>query len=64
MKSMASRAEFSGNASHRAAYTPRHCPWLNQIECWFGILGRQLPDRRASIGRSSRSSSRRLFLQD
>ena len=23
-------------------FTPKHASWLNQIECWFSILGRQL----------------------
>jgi hypothetical protein len=48
---MASRAEFLGGDSHRAVFknAPRHCSRLNQIECWFGMLGRQLPDRRASF---------------
>jgi hypothetical protein len=51
LKSMAWRAEFLGGDSHRAVfkYTPRHCPRLNRIECWSGMLGRQLPDRRASF---------------
>ena len=22
-------------------FTPKHASWLNQIECWFSILGRQ-----------------------
>ena len=23
-------------------FTPKHASWLNQIECWFSILGRQV----------------------
>jgi hypothetical protein len=23
-------------------FTPKHASWLNQIECWFSIIGRQL----------------------
>lgn len=23
-------------------FTPKHASWLNQIECWFSILSRQL----------------------
>jgi putative transposase len=51
LKSMASRAEFLGDDSHRVVfkYTPRHCSRLNQIECLSGILGRQLLNRRASF---------------
>jgi transposase len=33
--------------SHRIVfhYTPKHASWLNQIEIWFGILGRKLLKR-------------------
>jgi len=26
-------------------FTPKHASWLNPVECWFSILGRQLPFR-------------------
>jgi hypothetical protein len=33
------RAEFLTESTHRVVfmYTPKHCSWLNQIECWFSI---------------------------
>ena len=51
MKSMASRAEFLTDKTHQISfvYTPKHCSWLNQIECWFGIITRRLLNRRASF---------------
>ena len=33
----------------RFLYTPKHCSWLNQIECWFSILVRRLLNKRASF---------------
>ena len=44
LESMASRAEFLSDASHRIrlVYTPKHCTWLNQVEIWFSILIRRL----------------------
>lgn len=43
LKGMSTRAKFLENESHRIrfVYTPKHCSWLNQIECWFSILTRK-----------------------
>ena len=45
-----SRALFLTDKSHRIhfVYTPKHCSWLNQVECWFSILARRLL-RRSSF---------------
>ncbi|MDR1541186.1 MAG: transposase [Clostridiales bacterium] len=59
LKSMASRAEFSGGDSHRAVFkcTPRHCSRLNQIECWSGILSCRTGGRASPRPGISRSKS-------
>jgi len=47
LKSMATRAAFLSNESHRIRFEniPKHTSWLNQIECWFSILVRRLLKR-------------------
>ena len=52
LKNMKSRAEFLNDAEHQVqfVYTPKHCSWLNQIECWFSGITRNLLNRRASFG--------------
>jgi hypothetical protein len=43
LKNVETRRAFLVDASHRVrfVYTPKHCSWLNQIECWFSILVRR-----------------------
>ena len=44
LKNVASRRSFLNDKHHqiRFVYTPKHCSWLNQIECWFSILVRRV----------------------
>jgi len=51
LKTMTSRAEFLMDKTHQILfiYTPKHCSWLNQIECWFSILTRRLLNKRATF---------------
>ncbi|OVE82589.1 IS630 family transposase [bacterium M21] len=44
LKNMESRSAFLADSTHRirVVYTPKHCSWLNQVECWFSILTRKL----------------------
>jgi len=51
LKSMKTRAEFLEDKSHKVhiVYTPKHCSWLNQIELWFGIMTKQLLNKRSSF---------------
>jgi hypothetical protein len=43
LKNLSSREAFLSRTDSRISftYTPKHCSWLNQIECWFGILSRK-----------------------
>lgn len=43
LENVATRRAFLEDKGHRVrfVYTPKHCSWLNQIECWFSILVRR-----------------------
>ena len=51
LMNLTSREAFLTDNSHRISfvYTPKHCSWINQIECWFSIITRRLLNRRASF---------------
>jgi transposase len=47
LKSQKSRVDFLSNRDHKITffYTPKHASWMNQIEIWFGIIGRKVVKR-------------------
>ena len=51
LKNVASRRAFLVDRAHqiRFVYTPKHCSWLNQIECWFSILARRVLRRGSFV---------------
>jgi transposase len=59
------RAAFLANTDHdiRFLYTPKHCSWLNQIECWFGILTRKLLKRTSFSSKKQLRKELRAFIR-
>ena len=52
LKNQKSRADFLSIRDHKITfyYTPKHASWMNQIETWFGILGRKVIKRGSFNG--------------
>jgi transposase len=63
LASMETRKAFLQDESYRIrfVYTPKHCSWLNQVECWFSILIRRLLNKRSSF--SSREALEQRIAQ-
>lgn len=47
LKNMPSRKAYLSNPENRIrfVYTPKHCSWLNLVECWFSALSKRVLKR-------------------
>lgn len=59
------REEFLTCKQHRIrfVYTPKHCSWLNQVECWFSILTRKLLKRASFSSKKELRKELRSFIR-
>ena len=64
LEDVESRRAFLVEVSHRVrfVYTPKHCSWLNQIECWFSILTRRALRRGSFPSTESLANRLREFI--
>lgn len=47
LRNMPSRKAYLSDPEHRIrfVYTPKHCSWLNLVECWFSALSKRVLKR-------------------
>lgn len=64
LENVASRRAFLEDKVHRVrfVYTPKHCSWLNQIECWFSILVRRALRRGSFLSTDALGKRIREFI--
>lgn len=64
LENVETRRAFLVAVSHRVrfVYTPKHCSWLNQIECWFSILARRALKRGSFSSTEALASRLRDFI--
>jgi hypothetical protein len=51
LKNMQTREAYLSDRSHRVSFvfTPKHCSWLNRVECFFSVLTKHLTNFHLSV---------------